>query len=321
MQANEWQLIKEIKRWTGSRFIGDDCAVLPGGLLVSSDSLVEGTHFVMDWISARDLGWKACAVNLSDIAAMAGRPSYLTVSLTVPKTMADRQFREFYAGFADCARTYRAQIIGGDLTAGPVFVIAVTAIGHTDESGCLRRSGAKPGDVVVTTGDFGASAAGLWLLTKGLEHEGAKRFAYCLERHLRPQPRLGESWALVRQTGERAALMDTSDGLGDALTQIAQASAVSIELDWQSVKVHPQTEAIATLAGVDLFDWALYGGEDYELVAALPEAIWKKWSSKPGNPFHKIGTVKSGNDVTVKRPGRANQPVNLSKCFQQIGEC
>ena len=107
LQTNELQLIKQIKEWTGSRFIGDDCAVLPGGTLVSSDSLVEGTHFRLDWTSLEALGWKACAVNLSDIAAMAGRATYLTVSLTVPKSMDERAFKQFYTGFAKCASSYR----------------------------------------------------------------------------------------------------------------------------------------------------------------------------------------------------------------------
>jgi thiamine-monophosphate kinase len=326
LQTNELQLIKQIKEWTGSRFIGDDCAVLPGGTLVSSDSLVEGTHFCLDWTSLEALGWKSCAVNLSDIAAMAGRATYLTVSLTVSKSMDERAFKQFYTGFAKCASSYRAQIVGGDLTSGPVLVIAVTAMGQVHENGCLRRSGAKPGDVVVATGDFGASAAGLWILQQGSARPDLRRFDYCLERHTRPLPRLCESWALVRKTAERGALMDTSDGLADAATQIARASGVAIELDLESLHVHPQTREVAALAKVDVSEWVLYGGEDYELVATMDAQTWHSWSDKDShpsvssNPFHKIGTVTTGNDVTVKLPGRGKQAIDLSKCFQQIGQ-
>src|SRR5579871_54710 len=114
--TSEQQLVETIKGWADNSFIGDDCAVLPGGLLATTDSLVEGTHFVTGWTSYRDLGWKACAVNLSDIAAMAGRPRYVLVSLTVPSTMRRVDFRDFYESFISCARTYRAQVVGGDLT-------------------------------------------------------------------------------------------------------------------------------------------------------------------------------------------------------------
>ena len=165
--------------------------------MVTTDSLVEGTHFVTAWTSYRDLGWKACAVNLSDIAAMAGRPRYVLVSLTLPTTMRRVDFRDFYEAFVQCARAYRAQVVGGDLTTGPNLVIAATVLGHVHENGCLTRAGARPNDVVLVTGDFGASAAGLWLLQHGLDTPTRKQYAYCLARHEHPLPRVCESWALV----------------------------------------------------------------------------------------------------------------------------
>jgi thiamine-monophosphate kinase len=317
LETDEQQLVEQIRRWSGSRFIGDDCAVLPGGLLVTSDSLVEGTHFNLGWTSLRDLGWKSCAVNLSDIAAMGGRARYITVNLTVPPQMKRRQVREFYESFVKCARTYRAQVVGGDLTSGPILVVSATVIGHVHENGCLKRSGARAGDVVVASGDFGASAAGLWVLENAQEARGT--FAYCLERHLRPIPRLCESWAMVRKTASRGSLMDCSDGLADALVQISRASGVAMEIDIDSLPVHEQSKSAAARAGVDVTEWALYGGEDYELAGTMSPKAWEGWQGASDNPFVKIGTVQAGKNVKLLAKGKNAAALDLSKCFQQIG--
>src|SRR5579885_3060320 len=135
--TSEQKLIEAIKSWVGESFIGDDCAVLPGRALVTSDSLVEGTHFSLSWTSLADLGWKAVAVNLSDIAAMAGRPRHLVVNLTMPPGFALRQCRELFLSMAGCARAYRSDIVGGDLTCGPLLVLSVTVLGEAHERGCL----------------------------------------------------------------------------------------------------------------------------------------------------------------------------------------
>lgn len=314
----EQELIESIKTWTDSRFIGDDCAILPGGLLVSSDSLVEATHFMTEWTSFHALGWKSCAVNLSDIAAMAGRARYLTVSLTLPSTISRIELQRFFEGFSQCAREYRAQVVGGDLTSGPTFMIAVTALGHVHENGCLSRNGAKPDDVVVVTGEFGASAAGLWVM-KSRDPDLRKTFSGCVRKHERPLPRLCESWSLVRRTGSRGALMDASDGLGDALAQISRNSGVGMDIDAALIPINDETKEAASLARVDPLDWALYGGEDYELVGTLPREVWQTWDRPDDNPFVKIGSVKTGNNVTLKTAGGHALPLDLSKCFQQIG--
>ncbi|HEY9778284.1 MAG TPA: thiamine-phosphate kinase [Planktothrix sp.] len=316
--TNEQRLVETIKGWADNSYIGDDCAVLPGGLLVTTDSLVEGTHFVTGWTSYRDLGWKACAVNLSDIAAMAGRPRYVLASLTVPSSIREGDFREFYESFVGCARAYRAQVVGGDLTTGPSFVIAVTVLGHVHENGCLARTGASAGDVVVVTGDFGASRAGLWLLQNGCDTPTRKRFAHCLGRHEHPLPRVCESWALVRKTSSRGALMDASDGLADALVQISRKSKVGMVIDLDAIPVHDETRSVAKLACASLDDWVLYGGEDYELVATLPAAVWQQWQGEPDNPYKKIGLVTSSREIELKRAEGGGPALDMSKSFQQI---
>lgn len=343
-QTAEQRLVARIKDWTGSRYIGDDCAILPGGLLVSIDSLAEGTHFSLETTSLADLGWKAAAVNLSDIAAMAGRPRHLLISLGFPATMGEAQIEQFYSGFVDCAKTFRVQIAGGDLIKSPNMSISVTVLGDSHEHGVMKRDGAKPGDIVLVTGDFGASAAGLHLLMEQQKTTGATQFHerlaaanarnYCINRHRRPFPRLCESWALNRSARGEGALMDASDGLADALSQIAAASHVSIKVDLEKVPVHDETLDTAKKAGLDPLDWVLYGGEDYELVACVSEESWQKIRDANGanNPFTAIGVVENGfasggkvadestaseaPRVTLMIGSKPGPQLDLRKCFQ-----
>lgn len=335
MITREQALVKKIRDWTGDSLIGDDCAVLPGGGLVSSDALVEGTHFRLDWTDWRRLGWKSCAVNLSDIAAMAGRPRYLTVALTLPEKRADlgddfleRKLREFYDGFLACAGRYRARLAGGDLTVGREIVIAITVFGEAHENGILLRSGARPGDVVVASGNFGGSAAGLALLGAG-EGGGSSGLRLlpgyeqtALASHLEPQPRIQEAWSLVELIGSRGALMDTSDGLADALCQIAEQSGLAINLDLQAVPVSQSTLAVAAALGRDPLHWALYGGEDYELVATMSAEDWERGGATL--PFTKIGLVTEGEAGSV-RLFEGNRPserfcgvLDLNNCFKHF---
>lgn len=323
--TQEQLLIKQIKVWAGDSYIGDDCARLPGGVLVSADSLVEGTHFIVGrTTSFSDLGWKAAAVNLSDIAACAGRPRHMLVSLTLPAQFQTASFRTLYQSLLECCETFRVRVVGGDLTHGPLLVIAITVLGEVHENGCLMRKQARPGDVVVVTGDFGASAAGLWMLTDGLHRTDQEQgrsmteFAYTIARHRRPQPRVHEAWELVARTGNRAALMDSSDGLADALSQIAKQSGVGMEIDISRVPVHTQTRAAAARAGIELRDWVLYGGEDYELVACLSESVWSSWPEGERRSFQQIGRVTQKGSVLLT-DGQEDVSLDLSKCYQHFG--
>jgi len=337
MLTREQALVKKIKEWSGSTYIGDDCAVLSGGLLVSTDTLVEGTHFRLDFTDWRRLGWKSCAVNLSDIAAMAGRPRYLTVALTLPADTGEENIRQFYSGFVACAKMFNAEIVGGDLTVGREVAINVTVIGDSHEAGLMLRSGAKPGDVVLVTGHFGASAAGLQLLLSGtLSNYAINNYSQLLAAHLEPQPRLSQSWALVRLTAGAGALMDASDGLADALYQIAEQSHVDIDVDMAAIPLSSATSAYASELKKDPLAWALYGGEDYELVATIPAHLWLEGQSAADGlqfPFKKIGDViarsakvnAQGEDAPQIRllengavSERSSGVVDLNNCFKHF---
>jgi thiamine-monophosphate kinase len=268
---------------------------------------------------------------------MAGRPRYLTVALTLPATCPDleQSLEQFYLGFTQCARAFGADIVGGDLTVGPHFVVNVTAIGESHESGLLLRSGAQPGDVVVVTGTFGSSAAGLELLLQGDSVSSREGREELLRAHLEPQPRLAEALALVCLVGSRGALMDASDGLGDALWQIAEQSQVDIEVDLEAIPRSTPMSSFAHARGVNPYQWALYGGEDYELVGTMSEGDWLKAQSLAGEsfPFKKIGVVlatsptPAGSELEGDRvrllasgdsSGTFSGVVNLSNCFKHF---
>src|SRR5277367_5434389 len=271
--TREQNLIGRLKKKLANKYLGDDCARITGAALVTCDTLVDGTHFILSKIRLQDLGWKAMAVNLSDIAAMAGRPRYALVALTLPLGFGEDLVETFYDGLLECASAYRTTVVGGDITAGPVLTITITLLGDIHENGCLTRKGAREGDAVVVTGDFGASMAGLRIvegeskakLKSSMEKVdrkfNLKESENCLSKHLRPLPRLSESWDMVKQTGERGALMDASDGLADALIQIATASDVGMAIDLNHVPIRQETKATALKSNENYVDWALYGGE------------------------------------------------------------
>ncbi len=321
--TGEQKMIDSIKSWVGGSLIGDDCALISSQTLVSTDALVEGVHFRRDLMSLEEIGWKAAAVNLSDIAAMAGRPRYLFVTVCAPAGFSQNDFRSLYEGIGSCARQFRVSIAGGDITASDQLMLSLTVIGDVHENGCLTRSGAKPGDVIIATGDFGASRAGLWQLLSG---ESSKRNSkdgggsHTLGKHIRPMPRLSEAWMLVGKTGSAGALMDASDGLADALVQLARANSVGMMVELGSIPMNAETKQIASQAGVDPVDWALYGGEDYELVGCIDANVWGEWRKEgsKNNPFVPIGIVTDGASIDLTRYGSPAPPLDMSKCFQHI---
>ena len=244
--------------------IGDDAALLvvPAGklLAVSTDTLVAGVHFPRV-ATAHDIGWKALAVNLSDLAAMGAEPAWATLALTLPGADA-RWVEEFADGFAELARRHRVALVGGDTTQGPLS-ITVTIHGLVPDDAALTRSGAHVGDGVYVTGTLGDAAAGLRLLQSGLTQS-----AYLPGRLNRPTPRV-EQGLILR--GRASACIDVSDGLAADLGHICDASGVAAQIDADALPA--SSELAAAFDAPTRREFQLAGGDDYELCFTAPDAV------------------------------------------------
>jgi thiamine-monophosphate kinase len=255
--------------------VGDDAAVLvptPGRrLVVTTDVLVEGRHFTAALSQPADWGWKAVAVNCSDVAAMGGLPRWLVLALTVPEGTPVSRLDALYAGIHEACRAFAVDLVGGDTSRGPALSLAVTAIGEAGR--VVTRSGARPGDCLAVSGPLGAPAAGLALLRRDdpAAAELLADFPALAAAHRRPCPELGAGPRLARAGA--TAMLDVSDGLaGDAL-HLAEASGTGLEVDEARVPLAPGVRQAAELLGLDPVALALGGGEDFVLAVALPPEV------------------------------------------------
>ncbi len=272
---------------------GDDCAVLqppPGRqLVVSTDNLVAGRHFLPD-MNPADIGWRALAVSVSDLAAMGAEPAFFTCSLTLPE--ADENWiRGFTEGLADGMRSFGIPIVGGNLTRGPLN-ICMTVHGWSAIDAFLTRGGALPGDVLVVSGRLGAAAAGLESLRSGAS-AGVR--AGWVARYCRPEPRLTLGRLLC---GVASAAIDVSDGLLGDLAHIAAASGVALEVRAEALPLI-EYEAAGLAAG-QAQDWALAGGDDYELCFTVKESMRNRLpqiAAETGVPLTEIGRAVTGGGV------------------------
>ena len=247
---------------------GDDAAVLAPvrnqRLVVTTDAVVEGVHFLRAFSTPADVGHKALAVNLSDLAAMGATPRWALLSLVLPGSWLVTDVEELVDGLAALARRHGVSVVGGNITRtdGPL-VVDVTAGGEVSSRKWLTRGGAKAGDGIYVSGSIGAAAAGLEMLQAGKARE-----TECAMRHRRPEPRVRLGVAIARAKAARAA-MDLSDGLADALTQVASASGVGIRVDADSLPIDPGARDWWTSRGIDPVIAAISGGDDYELLCAV----------------------------------------------------
>lgn len=280
----EKEFIKIIKNVLNSKYIGDDCAYLKDlGIVVTQDSLVEDVHFSTEFATAYQIGFKSVMVNISDVCASGAEPKYLTIALSLPNDIGENFVEEFYKGAKEAAGT--AEIVGGDITGADKIYISVTAIGSTKERKISSRSAAKVGQKVVVAGVHGSSAAGLRMLRTGT---AGTNF---IPAHLMPQAQLEFSRLVGESVKEDYAMMDTSDGLMDALSAIAESSGVMLEVDFEKI---PYDFELEKFSGWE--DLVLFGGEDYGLVATLPEDF--------GGIV--IGEVKQGSGVKVNYGSRSS---------------
>jgi len=267
---------------------GDDAALVSfpqGRVVVSTDLLVDGRHFRRDWASALDIGHKAAAQNLSDINAMGGRATALTVGLAAPPDLPAAWALELADGIAEEAAMVGASVVGGDVTRADEVMIAVTVLGVVDTEP-VRRSGARPGDVVAIAGRQGWAAAGLAVLARGFRSPRV-----LVEAHRRPLPPY-QAGAVAARSGA-TAMIDVSDGLLADVGHIATASGVAIDVHAGAFEVAEPLRAVGAALGADPMRFILTGGDDHALVATFPADV-----SLPEG-WARIGEVAEGSGVTV----------------------
>jgi thiamine-monophosphate kinase len=260
--------------------IGDDAAVLPGGLVVSTDLVVQDVHFRRATTGLADLGWKSLAVAVSDLAAMGAEPVGAVVGLAVGSGWTADDLVEVYGGLGECARACGCPVVGGDVSRAPALMLAVTVFGRA--AAPATRAGAQPGDVLAVTGWLGGSEAGR-LLLEGAVIDVPERADLWI-RHRRPVPRLDEGRALA---GIVHAMLDVSDGVASDARRLAEASGVCVDLDLDALPLQPGVAQVAIAAGAEPGAFAAAGGEDYELLVALPAAALER-SPVPLTPIGRI---------------------------------
>lgn len=276
----EKDFINIIKNTLNSKYIGDDCANLTDlGIVVTQDSLVEDVHFSLKYFTPYQLGFKSVIVNVSDVVASGAEPKYLTISLSLPNNIDEKFVEEFYKG-CKTACGDEVEIVGGDITGSDKVFVSVCAIGSTKNRKISSRKNAKIGYKVVIAGEHGSSDIGLKLLQKG--EFSPKEL---VEKHLMPNAQVEFGRLVGENVKEDYVMMDTSDGLMDALSVVAKESGVLLEVDFDKFLHNSLIE--------NYENWqnsVLFGGEDYGIIAAIPEKY---------NFGTKIGTVKIGEGVDL----------------------
>ena len=288
--------------------IGDDAAVWHGDAstqLATIDSLIQDVHFSLRIISWKELGWKALAVNLSDIAAMGGTPGYALVSLALPGDTEVEDVAALYEGMIELAQQFEVAIVGGDTCQAPVVSITVTVLGSIKGEHVLSRSAARPGDKVAVTGYPGSAAAGLEMLTNKLQF-APEVTTYLRDSFLRPLPRIAEGQLLVEQ-GVTTAI-DISDGLLSDLRQICKASQVSARVEVDRL---PVQSMVRDNFGKRALELALSGGEDYELLFTAGAEVINKVRGEAPCPVTMIGEITAGKPGEVSLFDTNGNPFNL----------
>lgn len=284
--------------------IGEDCAVIKIDedtlLLVTTDMLIEGVHFKLHMITPYQLGRKALSVNLSDIAAMGGWPTYAFLSLGLTDSIAVGFLDEVIKGFHSIAKKYEVSLVGGDTISSPYsLVIGVVILGKSEAGKVIYRSGAQVGDMVCVTGFLGDAAAGLEMLNRNVDMPADIR-NYLLKAHLDPMPPLEIGTALAK-SGMVHAMIDVSDGIASDLWHICEESSVGAKLFKELIPISEPCKKLAHILKTSPLEWALRGGEDYKLLFTISKRHKRELEdflqSKLGEKFFEVGEIVEGDSL------------------------
>ena len=309
----EFGIIKKIREKTYSSKeviagIGDDAAVLEFNkkqfLLYTTDALVENVHFSLKYLKPWQIGAKSIEQNASDIAAMGGVPTYAVVSLMLPENLDTKFVDELYSGINKTAKKYHISIIGGNISKSKEVIMSISMLGIVEKKYIALRKGAKKGDYILCSGNVGKSAAGLELLKKN--KKGAS-----IKNHLEPKCRLGLARKLVK-IGINS-MIDVSDGIASEITHICNESGVGAIVYADKIPISKNTINDAKLLGKNSLDFALYGGEDFELLFTAPKSKIKKLTKLGASVIGEIADKKNGIKLI-----KNNKEIKLRKGFEHF---
>lgn len=304
--------------------IGDDAAVIDAGndyILMSTDMLIEGPHFNLQYVPLKHLGYKCVAVNVSDIAAMNGRPEQITISLGISNRFSIEAVDELYEGIKAACKNFNVDLVGGDTTSSPAgLIINISIIGRVAKDRVVYRNGAKPNDIICVTGDVGAAYMGLQVLEREKEvflsnpnmQPDLEKYEYIVGRQLKPEARMDIIYDLQEQNIIPTSMIDVSDGIASELLHISTQSSVGVKIFEDKVPIDTQTYETAVEMNLDPITCALNGGEDYELLFTIAPADYEKLKNHPD--IHFIGhthndpsqnqlITKAGNVFSLKAQG------------------
>jgi thiamine-monophosphate kinase len=297
--------------------IGDDAAVIDIGdecLLVSTDMLVEGIHFDLAYTPIHHLGYKAVAINVSDIAAMNGKAEQITVSIALSNRFSIEAVDGLYAGIKTACENYKVDLVGGDTTSSSSgLVVSVTVLGRAKKEQITYRNGAKPNDIICVTGDLGAALAGLQVLEREKEvfltnpkmQPDLEKYQYLVGRQLKPEARTDIIFDLEEAGVKPNAMIDVSDGLASELFHIAKDSQVGIRIYEDKIPIDHSTYETAIEFKLDPITCALNGGEDYELLFTISKSDQEKIKNHPD--IHFIGYIheRKSENILITKVGTA----------------
>ncbi|MGQ9560968.1 MAG: thiamine-phosphate kinase [Candidatus Oleimicrobiaceae bacterium] len=280
--------------------IDDDAAAFrprPDELVVvTTDALVEGVHFRWDYFTPFQLGWRSLAANISDVAAMAAEPQYAVVSIAIPSSLEVEKVEELYRGMVALGGMYGVRIVGGDTTSSPDrLFLSITVFGTAPAQAVVRRAGARVGDALYVTGFLGQAHAGLLVLTRPTVFRN-DQFPTAVARHLQPMPRVQEA-LFLRQKLRLTSMIDVSDGLASEVHHLCRLGNVGAVVEQGLIPISPEARAVAAQLGKRAVDFALGGGEDFELLFTAEESSVRRiqplFEEKFGLALSKVGEIVS----------------------------
>lgn len=324
---SEFEFISNLKKRHQLSKIGDDAAVFPKSditdLVISADLLVENVDFKLDWSKPEFIGHKSLAVSISDISAMGAKPLYSMVSIGIPKDIWSSNFvKVFYEGYLKFADDFEVELIGGDISETPSdIIIDSVVLGEVERGKARLRSTAQPGDKVFVTGELGGADAGLQLLENGnrFESSQSKTISKLLRKQLTPVPKNGKKFVEFAH-----AMIDISDGLSGDLSHICLSSSVGakifaeqIPIDSSLVKITEQNPELFASKNLDILDFALHGGEDFELLFTVPRSKIDEMQKNISSDVFEIGEITEDiGKIELITDGEAK--ILLPKSFQHF---